>query len=225
MRSYSSVAVRLLILATLFTSYVSAHIVISYPGWRGNNLHTNGTVEETNGLAVGEASNGSSLVHPYGMQWEYPCKLNGCCCQRPDAELMLRPNVPQKLIHFFRPGGGMPTSENRTKWPVGGGALALQPGWFPGHSSAFFYVNMGFGEVPQNMSFNMVPVFQLIGPTRDPYPGSFCLPQVPLPENATVKEGDKATIQVIETALHGAALYNVSYLRLVAYAKLAKANH
>lgn len=33
----------------------SAHIIISYPGWRGNNLITNET-------------------HPYGMQWEFPCK-------------------------------------------------------------------------------------------------------------------------------------------------------
>jgi hypothetical protein len=33
----------------------SAHIIISYPGSRGNNLITNET-------------------YPYGMQWNYPCK-------------------------------------------------------------------------------------------------------------------------------------------------------
>lgn len=102
----------------------------------------------------------------------------------------------------------MPTSTNRTLWPVKGGAVALQPGWFQGHATAFFYMNMGFGTVPDNMSNVMVPAFQIVGPTKQPYPGSFCLPQVSLPVNASVKVGDNATIQIIETAVHGAALYN-----------------
>jgi hypothetical protein len=34
----------------------SAHTIITYPGWRGNNLITNSTF-------------------PYGMQWMYPCEL------------------------------------------------------------------------------------------------------------------------------------------------------
>lgn len=142
---------------------VDAHIVMTYPGWRGDNLVTNATF-------------------PYGMQWMYPC-------------------------------GGHPPTTNRTKWPVTGGAVALQPGWFQGHSTAFMYINLGFGTDgpdggPMNMSFPMVPVFQLVGPSKNPYPGTFCLPQVPLPVNASVKIGDNATIQVIETALHGAALYS-----------------
>ncbi|KAH0550994.1 hypothetical protein GP486_007643 [Trichoglossum hirsutum] len=102
----------------------------------------------------------------------------------------------------------MGLSTNRTNWPVTGGAVAIQPGWNQGHPTAFFYINMGFGTVPPNMSFPMVPVFQIIGPGRDPYPGTFCLPQVPLPVNASVKIGDNATIQVIEVAIHGAALFN-----------------
>jgi hypothetical protein len=104
----------------------------------------------------------------------------------------------------------MGLSTNRTNWPVNGGAVAIQPGWNTGHPTAFFYINMGFGTSPPNMSFPMVPVFQIIGPSRDTYPGTFCLPQVPLPANTTVKVGDNATIQVIEVALHGASLYNVS---------------
>lgn len=102
----------------------------------------------------------------------------------------------------------MPTSENRTKWPVKGGAVAFQPGWFPGHGTAFIYINLGLGTTPLNMSLVMINGIQLIGPTKDPYPGTFCLPQVPLPANISVKAGDNATIQVIETAVHGAALYN-----------------
>ena len=102
----------------------------------------------------------------------------------------------------------MPTSTNRTKWPVTGGALAFQPGWFPGHSSAFIYINMGFGTIPPNMSNVMMNGVELIGPTNEPYPGTWCFPQVPLPANASVNVGDHATIQIIETAKHGAALYN-----------------
>lgn len=103
----------------------------------------------------------------------------------------------------------MPTSQNRTKWPVGGGAISLQPGWFQGHATAFIYINLGMGGTPPNMSHPMVPPFQIVGPTNDPYPGTICLPQVLLPEGVSPKVGDLATIQVIETAKHGAALYNV----------------
>lgn len=73
---------------------------------------------------------------------------------------------------------------------------------------------MGFGDDgpdggPSNMSFGMVPGFQILGPTNNPFPGTICLPQVPLPNNTTVKAGDKATIQIVELATHGAALYSV----------------
>jgi hypothetical protein len=109
----------------------------------------------------------------------------------------------------------MRTTTNRTLWPVQGGAVAIQPGWFQGHATAFFYINLGYGtdgpdNGPQNFSFPMVPVFQITGPSKGPYPGTFCLPQVPLPVNASVNIGDNATIQVVETAVHGAALFNVS---------------
>lgn len=99
-------------------------------------------------------------------------------------------------------------SENRTKWPVRGGAIAFQPGWFSGHSSAFMYFNLGLGNNPDNYSFVMQNGLNIIGPSKEPWPGTFCLPQVPLPAHLNVNVGDNATIQVIETALHGAALYN-----------------
>jgi len=151
------------ILALATSTLVQAHTVITYPGWRGDNLITNDTF-------------------PYGMQWMYPC-------------------------------GGMPTTTNRTLWPLKGGAIAIQPGWFQGHATAFFYINLGFGTDgpgggPPNMSFPMTSVFQIVGPDKNPYPGTFCLPQVPLPANTTVNVGDNATIQVVETAIHGAALYS-----------------
>ena len=54
----------------------------------------------------------------------------------------------------------------------------------------------------------MLPVEQLVGPTKDEYFSSVCFPQVPLPVNATVNIGDNATIQVVEATLHGASLYS-----------------
>jgi len=151
------------IITAIWAVAIDAHTVITYPGWRGDNLITNDTF-------------------PYGMQWMYPC-------------------------------GGHPTTTNRTLWPVTGGAIALQPGWFQGHATAFFYMNLGYGTDgpgggPPNMSFPMVPVFQIVGPSKNPYPGTICLPQVPLPQNSSVKIGDNATIQIVETAIHGAALYS-----------------
>jgi hypothetical protein len=104
----------------------------------------------------------------------------------------------------------MPTSQNRTKWPIKGGAVSIQPGWFPGHSSAQFYFNMGYGNEPLNYSHAMLPVFSITGPSNLQYDGTFCLPQVPLPAGYDPQIGDNATIQIIELAQHGASLYNVS---------------
>ncbi|OAA61904.1 hypothetical protein SPI_04763 [Niveomyces insectorum RCEF 264] len=153
----------ILLAALVGASLVSAHTVIVYPGWRGDNLITNDTF-------------------PYGMQWMYPC-------------------------------GGMRTTTNRTYWPVSGGAVSFQPGWFQGHATAQIFINLGFGTDgpdggPPNMSNPMVPQFGIIGPSKNPYPGTICLPQVPLPVNASVKVGDNATIQVVELAVHGASLYS-----------------
>lgn len=60
------------------------------------------------------------------------------------------------------------------------------------------------------MSFPMIAPFQLLGPSKGPYPGTVCLPQVPLPANMSFNPGDNATIQVVEIAQHGAALFSVS---------------
>ena len=59
------------------------------------------------------------------------------------------------------------------------------------------------------MSHNVVPPFQITGPSNVLYNGTFCLPQVPLPANTSLQVGDNITIQVVESAQHGAALYNV----------------
>lgn len=172
----------LLLLLLLSPALVFAHTVITYPGIRGDNLQTNGSIENATGLGVGNDN-----TYPFGMQWIYPC-------------------------------GGMPMSFNRTKWPVTGGAVGLQPGWFSGHSSALIYINLGDGNNPKNYSLIMQPMFGITGPNNVIYNGSICLPQVPLPANYTAVIGQNATIQVIEAAQHGAALFNVSWASTNAYA-------
>ncbi|CAJ2506879.1 Uu.00g080650.m01.CDS01 [Anthostomella pinea] len=171
---------------------VRGHTVISYPGWRGDNLVLNGSVEDTNGLGVGISDSG--MVYPYGMQWIYPC-------------------------------GGMPLTSNRTTWPVTGGAVAFQPGWFRGHSHAQLFVNMGFGAVPMNYSVPLVAGFAISGPQGDdPYPGTVCLPQVPVPAGYDVRVGDLATIQVVEIATHGAAMYSCVDITFADAADVAEVN-
>ncbi|THX90176.1 hypothetical protein D6C77_00754 [Aureobasidium pullulans] len=96
------------------------------------------------------------------------------------------------------------------------------------HKTAMFYVNIGIngpGEVaPPNMSHPVVAPFQITGPTNVEYPGSFCLPQVPLVPGVTFNIGDNVTIQVIELAQHGAAIYNCADVTLADPADVPEVN-
>lgn len=112
----------------------------------------------------------------------------------------------------------MPLTTNRTKWPVNGGAVAWQPGWFAGHAFALQYVNIGIqgpGDLnPPNMSHPVVPPFQIVGPNNTIYGGEVCIPQVGMPANLNLQIGTNITIQIVEIAQHGAALYSVSHIYL-----------
>ena len=64
------------LLATLLlaaTGAVRGHMVITYPGWRGDNLLSNGTLPEFNTDAIGVTYEDGAPTFPYGMQWIYPC--------------------------------------------------------------------------------------------------------------------------------------------------------
>ncbi len=83
----------LIALATTSSLLVEAHTVITYPPWRGDNLHMTSNVTATNGLGVGVDPTGpimdvnadgtattgevlkpeGNFTYPYGMQWMYPC--------------------------------------------------------------------------------------------------------------------------------------------------------
>jgi hypothetical protein len=180
----STMSSQIVLFFALYAAWGShAHVVITYPGWRGNNLIRNETF-------------------PSGMQWMYPCTYKS-------------PGLPPKIIylqrHFFsRPGGGLTVSTNRTNWFIDGGTIAFQPGWFSGHETALMYINLGLGERPDNHSWPLA-MFHIKGPTNNPYPGTVCLPTVQLPAELRnkIKNGDRATIQVVEAAKHGAGLFSV----------------
>ena len=68
-------AMRSLLAALVWSAIATAHTVITYPGWRGNNLHTNGTLPENNPDTIGiDHFQNGSVAFPYGQQWMYPCE-------------------------------------------------------------------------------------------------------------------------------------------------------
>jgi hypothetical protein len=98
-------------------------------------------------------------------------------------------------------GGGISLTTNRTLWPVTGGTIAVQPGWFQGHSLAFFRINLGLGTGgpgggPLRMDIAILPLFQMVGPSNNPFPGTMCFPNITVPETTGVKVGDNATIRL-----------------------------
>jgi len=111
-------------------------------------------------------------------------------------------------MQWAYPCGGLGVTTNRTHWPLDGGAVAFQPGWFVGHDTALIYINIGLGEQPSNYSWPITTLY-IDGPTNGPYPGTVCLPKLTLPAEVRrqIKSGDFASIQVIEAAKHGAGLF------------------
>ena len=70
----------ILLALALCWNYVAAHTVIVYPGWRGNNLQTNGTNPDGSVPAGSLGQNWNpergAYDFPYGMQWMYPCECS-----------------------------------------------------------------------------------------------------------------------------------------------------
>lgn len=63
---------------------------------------------------------------------------------------------------------------------------------------------------PLHMEHQIVPKFGILGPSNNPFPGTICLDHVTVPTDIGVKAGMNATIQIVMSAQHGAALFSVS---------------
>lgn len=79
-------------------------------------------------------------------------------------------------------------------------------------------VNLGMGTDgpdggPLEMSNQIVPKFGILGPSNNPFPGTICLENISVPTDIGVKAGVNATIQIVMSAQHGAALFSVSSIR------------
>lgn len=102
------------------------------------------------------------------------------------------------------------SANNRTLWPLGGGAVALDLH----HKWTYVFINVGLGNnVSSNFNISLTP--QFINVTGN---GSFCLPQLTLP-TGLVTEGQNATIQVVTSGASGSALYNCADITFSASAQ------
>ncbi|KAH9894678.1 hypothetical protein F4778DRAFT_747859 [Xylariomycetidae sp. FL2044] len=98
------------------------------------------------------------------------------------------------------PCAGVPIGTgNRTDWPIGGGSVNLSLH----HPWTYLFINLGLGENTTNFAYSLTP--SLLNTTGN---GTFCLPSLPIPAEANVTDGQKATIQVVSSGESGSALYN-----------------
>lgn len=111
---------------------------------------------------------------------------------------------------YTNPCGGVEmtdeTHNNRTKWPLDGGAVVFEPS----HTWAQTFINIGLGNEGIRFTHELVAPFNQTGN------GTLCFPKLEIPEalKANISEGTNATIQVIQLGSRGASLYNVSLLNV-----------
>ncbi|KFA70687.1 hypothetical protein S40288_11251 [Stachybotrys chartarum IBT 40288] len=106
------------------------------------------------------------------------------------------------------PCGGLPVTHNRTAWPVDGpGAFAIQPGWYANNEHTEFFISIGLGPDPDDFS-QQINSFRGMGPTDNPFPDSFCLPQVNIPEEVRGAHGNFASIQFRQVHVSGNSAQN-----------------
>ncbi|KAH8602312.1 hypothetical protein B0O99DRAFT_561695 [Bisporella sp. PMI_857] len=126
--------------------------------------------------------------------------------QRGD-NLLVTEEFPYGMQRVY-PCGGLP-SANRVPYSLPNGAISIAPGYFTNHKVNTIYISLRLGsdsDSPDVESQPLVPGFKIWGPSNQPYPDVFCLPSIA--GGADLKEGDEATIQVVQVLESGGAMYN-----------------
>ena len=100
---------------------------------------------------------------------------------------------------------------NRTDWPISGGSISLDLH----HKWTYLFINLGLGSNATAFSVPLTP--ELVNVTGN---GTYCIPVLPVPIDAGVKDGDNATIQVVTSGASGSALYNCADITFRESAKL-----
>lgn len=93
-------------------------------------------------------------------------------------------------------------STNRTLWPLAGGSLNLDLH----HPWTYIFVNLGLGTNYPSFNISLTAL-----PLNETGNGTLCLPQVSIPSNVRVVEGQNASLQVVTVGESGSALYTVSF--------------
>lgn len=104
------------------------------------------------------------------------------------------------------PCAGVPAdlpNGNRTDWPLKGGSVKLDLH----HDWTYVFINLGLGANVSNFNYTLTPEFW-----NATGKGTLCVPELLLPTDLKVADGDQASIQVITVGDSGAGLYNVSFL-------------
>ncbi|KAI0203552.1 hypothetical protein F4808DRAFT_417114 [Astrocystis sublimbata] len=107
-------------------------------------------------------------------------------------------------------GGVSYGAGNSTDWPLEGGSLAVELH----HPWTYLYVNLGLGENATNFNISLTP--ELVNVTGK---GTFCIPTLQLPSDAEIKDGLKASLQVVTSGDAGNALYNCADITFRSSAK------
>lgn len=139
---------------------------------------------------------------PYS-QWDYPCEYTLTPQSQVNSALLQK----LKLITSPLKGANVPDgSGNRTQWPLAGGAVALELH----HPWTYVFVNLGLGDNVTNFNMSLTPSF--LNVTGN---GTFCLPELHLPDGVDIANGTNASLQVVTSGESGSALYNCADVVLV----------
>ncbi|KAI5813269.1 hypothetical protein BZA77DRAFT_321670 [Pyronema omphalodes] len=97
-------------------------------------------------------------------------------------------------------GGKNTPSSTRTKWPIAGGQLSFEAG----HDEANTAVYLALGNNPVKEDFKIILKNQFLQVGM----GTFCGNDLAVPGDLGIKNGDNATIQVVQAGHSGGGLYN-----------------
>ena len=96
------------------------------------------------------------------------------------------------------------SKDNRTMWPLDGGSLRLKVL----HPKSTIYVALALGDtIEKTIHFNKTLTMLPLNHTGQ---GELCIPKIPVPAAYGIKDGDKASLQVMLWAHDGGWVYNVS---------------
>ncbi|KAK3299846.1 uncharacterized protein B0H64DRAFT_437061 [Chaetomium fimeti] len=103
---------------------------------------------------------------------------------------------------WTNPCAGVPgnlTTTPPTPWPLTGGSLKLSLH----HPWTYLFINLGLGPDVSNFNYTLTTP-----PWNSTGNGTLCVPRLALPAGLPVRDGTRASLQVVTVGGDGSALYN-----------------